>query len=67
LTFNTVSHPERIGSKRRWLGQAVHDLYPEPERDESIVMAYSPGDDAFVIACDHFMWPGHSRVYRYLT
>lgn len=49
------------------LRQAVHHLYPEPERDESIVMAYSPGDDAFVIACDHFMWPGHSRVYRYLT
>lgn len=48
------------------LRQATHDLYPEPERDESIIMAYSPGDDAFVIASDHAMWPGHSRIYRYL-
>jgi hypothetical protein len=48
------------------LRQAVHELYPEPERDESIVMAYSPGDDAFIIASDHAMWSGHSLVYRYL-
>jgi hypothetical protein len=48
------------------LRQAVHALYPEPERDESIVLAYSGADDAFVIASDHAMWPGHSRVYRYL-
>jgi hypothetical protein len=48
------------------LRQAAHELYPEPERDESIVMAYSPGDDAFVIASHHAMWPGHSRVCRYL-
>ncbi|MGD9099136.1 MAG: Ig-like domain-containing protein, partial [Anaerolineae bacterium] len=48
------------------LRQATHALYPEPERDESIVLAYSGGDDAFVLASDHAMWPGHSRVYRYL-
>ncbi len=48
------------------LRQATHDLYPEPERDESILLAYSGGDDAFVIASDHAMWPGHSRVYRYI-
>ena len=48
------------------LRQATHDLYPEPQRDESIVLAYSGGDDSFVLGSDHFMWPGHSRVYRYV-
>ncbi len=48
------------------LRQATHDLYSEPQRDESIVMTYSGGDDSFVLASDHFMWPGHSRVYRYV-
>ena len=48
------------------LRQAAHELYPQPERDESIHLTFVPGADAFVLACDHFMWPGHSRVYRYL-
>jgi len=48
------------------LRQATHALYPEPERDESIVLTYSGGDDSFVLASDHFMWPGHSLVYRYV-
>jgi hypothetical protein len=48
------------------LRQATHDLYPMPERDESILLAYSGGEDAFVLASDHFMWPGHSRIYRYV-
>ncbi|MFN2284754.1 MAG: hypothetical protein ACK2UQ_10060, partial [Anaerolineae bacterium] len=48
------------------LRQATHDLYTEPQRDESIVLAYSGGDDSFVLASDHFMWPGHSLVYRYV-
>ena len=48
------------------LRQAAHALYPEPERDESILLAYAGGADAFVLASDHAMWPGHSRVYRYL-
>ncbi|MBN1874951.1 MAG: Ig-like domain-containing protein [Anaerolineae bacterium] len=48
------------------LRQATHDLYPEPERDESILLAYSGGDDTFVLASDHAMWPGHSRAYRYV-
>jgi hypothetical protein len=48
------------------LRQATHDLYPQPERDESILLAYSGGDDAFVIASNHAMGPGHSLAYRYL-
>ncbi len=48
------------------LRQAVHALYPQPERDESIVLTYAAGADTFVLATDHAMWPGHSRVYRYL-
>ncbi len=48
------------------LRQSTHDLYPEPQRDESIVLAYSRSDDSFVLASDHFMWPGHSRAYRYI-
>ncbi len=48
------------------LRQASHALYPQPERDESIVLTYSAGDDAFVLSTSHFMWPGHSRIYRYL-
>ncbi|MGC9393400.1 MAG: Ig-like domain-containing protein [Anaerolineae bacterium] len=48
------------------LRQATHDLYILPQRDESIVLAYSGGDDSFVLASDHFMWPGHSLVYRYV-
>jgi hypothetical protein len=47
------------------LRQATHELYPVPERDESILLAYAPGTDTFVIASAHAMWPGHSRVYRY--
>ena len=48
------------------LRQATHALYPVPQRDESIVLAYSGGDDSFVLASNHFMWPGHSLVYRYV-
>ncbi len=48
------------------LRQATHDLYPVPERDETIVLAYAPGADAFVLASSHSMWPGHSRTYRYI-
>ena len=47
------------------LRQAVSDEYEVPERDESILLTYSPADDKYYMACDHFMWPGHSRVYRY--
>ena len=48
------------------LRQATHALYPVPQRDESIVLTYSGGDNTFVLASDHFMWPTHSRVYRYV-
>lgn len=48
------------------LRQATHALYPEPQRDESIVLSYAPGADAFVLASSHFMWSGHSRTYRYI-
>jgi len=44
------------------LRQVTHDLYPAPEQDESILLTYAPGADSFVLASDHFMWPGHSRV-----
>jgi len=48
------------------LRQATHELYPVPERDESLQLAYAAATEAFVIAGDHAMWPGHARVYRYL-
>ncbi|MBN1890650.1 MAG: Ig-like domain-containing protein [Thermoflexales bacterium] len=48
------------------LRQATHELYSTPQRDQSIVLAYSGGDDSFVLGSDHAMWPGHSRVYRYV-
>jgi hypothetical protein len=48
------------------LRQATHDLYDVPQRDETILLAYSGGDDSFVLASDHFMWPGHSLAYRYI-
>ncbi len=48
------------------LRQAAHGLYREPERDESIRLVYAAGEDAFVLVTDHFMWPTHARVYRYL-
>ncbi len=51
------------------LRQATHELYDAPERDESIFLTYAGGADAFVLASDHFMWPGfdpHSRAYRYV-
>lgn len=47
------------------LRQAVSDVYPTPEKDNSILLTYSAGDEAYVLACYHLMWPGHSRVYRY--
>lgn len=48
------------------LRQATHDLYPEPERDESILFAGFPDTGSFVLVSDHAMWPGHSRAYRYI-
>ncbi len=48
------------------LRQATHALYDVPQRDETILLAYSGGDDTFVLASDHFMWPEHSLVYRYV-
>jgi len=48
------------------LRQATHDLYDAPQRDESIVLAYAPGADAFVLASYHTMWPGYTLAYRYL-
>jgi hypothetical protein len=48
------------------LRQATNDIYDLPQTDDSILLAYSAGDDAFVMACDHFMWPGRSRADRYL-
>jgi hypothetical protein len=48
------------------LRQAVSGVYPAPETDESIMLAYSPYDDRFYMLCSHFMWPGHSVVYRYV-
>ncbi len=48
------------------LRQATHTLYSEPQRDESIRLTYSGGDDSFVLVSEHFMYPEHSRVYRYV-
>ncbi|HOT92684.1 MAG TPA: Ig-like domain-containing protein [Anaerolineae bacterium] len=48
------------------LRQATHALYPVPQRDESILLAYAPGADAFVLASYHTMWPGYSLAYRYI-
>jgi hypothetical protein len=47
------------------LRQAVSDFYTIPEKDDSILLAYSPGDDKFYLVANHLMWPGHSRLYRY--
>ncbi len=30
------------------------------------MLTYSGGDNSFVLASNHLMWPGHSRVYRYV-
>lgn len=54
------------GSGSFALRQAVSALYPEPEKDSSILLTYAPGDNRFYIVADHLMWPGHSRVYRYV-
>ncbi len=48
------------------LRQATHALYTTPERDESILLAYAGGADAFVLMSNHAMWPGHSLAYRYV-
>jgi hypothetical protein len=48
------------------LRQAVSGVYPMPETDESIMLAYSSYDDRFYMLCSHFMWPGHSVIYRYI-
>lgn len=47
------------------LRQAVSNYYTVPEKDDSILLAYSASDDQFIVLCDHLMWPGHSRIYRY--
>ena len=48
------------------LRQATHALYEAPERDESILLTYAPGAGSYVLASTHFMWPGHTRTYRYI-
>ncbi|MBN2006599.1 MAG: Ig-like domain-containing protein [Anaerolineae bacterium] len=48
------------------LRQAVSAPYAIPEKDNSILLAYSPGDGKYYLAATHLMWPGHSRVYRYV-
>ncbi len=48
------------------LRQAVSAIYPVPEKDDSILLAYSPGDGKYYLAATHLMWPGHSVVYRYV-
>ena len=48
------------------LRQATHDLYEVPERDDTILLTYSGGDDTFVLVSSHFMWPTHSQAYRYV-
>ena len=47
------------------LRQAVSAEYPLPEKDNSILLAYAGGEDAFILAAYHLMWPGHSLFYRY--
>jgi hypothetical protein len=47
------------------LRQAVSDFYSIPEKDDTILFTYSPGDDKFYLAAEHLMWPGHSIIYRY--
>jgi len=48
------------------LRQAVSAPYELPEKDNSILLTYSPGDQKYYLASTHLMWPGHSRVYRYV-
>jgi hypothetical protein len=48
------------------LRQAVSPYYPLPEKDDSILLSYSGGDGKFYLTSRHLMWPGHSRVYRYI-
>ncbi len=48
------------------LRQAVSAPYDLPEKDNSILLTYSPGDQKYYLASTHLMWPGHSRVYRYV-
>ncbi len=47
------------------LRQAASGYYPVPENDEEILLTYSGVDGKFYMVTDHFMWPTHSRVYRY--
>ncbi len=47
------------------LRQAVSDFYPVPEKDDTILLTYSPVDHKFYLAAEHLMYPTHSRVYRY--
>jgi len=47
------------------LRQAVSDYYPIPEKDDSLLLTYSGGDDKFYLVAEHLMYPTHSRVYRY--
>ena len=48
------------------LRQRVGPLYEVPESDGSIRLVYSPVDEKFYLVTGHFMWPEHSRVYRYV-
>jgi len=48
------------------LRQAVSAPYEIPEKDNSILLTYSPGDQKYYLVSTHLMWPGHSRVYRYV-
>jgi hypothetical protein len=48
------------------LRQGVSGVYDVPQTDASILLTYSPGDGKYYMASRHMMWPGHSRVYRYV-
>ncbi|MFZ2100409.1 MAG: hypothetical protein WAU86_07580, partial [Oricola sp.] len=47
------------------LRQAASGYYPVPENDEDILLVYTGVGGKFYLVTNHFMWPTHSRVYRY--
>ncbi len=47
------------------LRQPVSDFYTVPEKDDTLLLTYSPAKDQFYLLSEHLMWPGHSVVYRY--
>jgi hypothetical protein len=47
------------------LRQAASGYYPVPENDEDILLVYTGAGGKFYLVTNHFMWPTHSRVYRY--